>query len=277
MTEAAAAMRDARRRLELAGVPDPGRDVSALLDAAGAGSDLQLSPEVAARFERMVARRIRREPVSHIVGRRAFWMHDFIVSGDVLDPRPETETVVEAAIARPADRVLDLGTGSGCILLSILHEMPHAIGLGTDTSEAALRIAARNAALVGVADRVSWQQADWLRGVAGRFDLVVSNPPYIAAKEMGDLAPELRLWEPEAALTPGGDGLDAYRAIAGSVADHLAPDGRLLLEVGHSQAADVSAILRGAGFEKIAVLPDLGGRDRVVSAEKCRDGARISL
>ncbi len=290
------AMVDARRRLELAGVPDPARDVSVLLDAAGAGIEETLSPEVAAQFERLVARRVRREPVSHLTGRRAFWMHDFIVTPDVLDPRPDTETLVSAALnargdtlrdpARwptetdvavtspsiPFTRVLDLGTGSGCILLSLLHERPTATGVGTDISQAALDVAARNAELVGVAGRVELRRADWLDGVEGAFDLIVSNPPYIAAREMADLQPEVRDWEPHLALTPGGDGLDAYRKIARDAPAHLAPGGWLMVEIGPSQAQAVSALFQAAGLVSISVARDLDGRNRVVSAQK--PGAR---
>ncbi|MCK0166068.1 peptide chain release factor N(5)-glutamine methyltransferase [Jannaschia sp. S6380] len=278
--DVARAVAEARRRLDRAGVPDPGRDAQALLLAVAgreaAGQDT-MSGRVAAAYDRAIARRERREPVSHITGRRAFWMHEFRVSGDVLDPRPETEALIEAAISVPVRRVLDLGTGSGCILLSILHEVADAIGVGTDISAAALDMAAQNADVVGVADRVSWHRSNWLADVTGTFDLIVSNPPYIATSEMADLAPEVREWEPRIALTPGGDGLDAYRIIARDAPAHLVPGGRLLLEIGHAQAAEVSALLRASGFEAVTVHPDLGGRDRVVSAEKCRMGARISL
>ncbi|MEM7644192.1 MAG: peptide chain release factor N(5)-glutamine methyltransferase [Pseudomonadota bacterium] len=274
MTErdARRALQDARRRLDLAGVSDPARDASALLEAAGAGAADRLPPDVAARFEHLVARRVRREPVSHLTGRRAFWMHDFIVTPDVLDPRPDTETLVETArdVLRDAGapRLLDLGTGSGCILLSLLHELPGATGIGTDISSAALDVAWRNADRVGVADRVTFGQADWLRGVAGRFDLIVSNPPYIAEAEMADLQPEVRDWEPHLALTPGGDGLAAYRILARDAPAHLGPGGWLMAEIGHRQAAAVTALWRQAGLTRIGVTRDLNGRDRVVSGQK---------
>lgn len=274
MTErdARRALQDARRRLDLAGVPNPARDASALLEAAGAGAADRLPPDVAARFEHLVARRVRREPVSHLTGRRAFWMHDFIVTPDVLDPRPDTETLVETArdvlLDAEAPRLLDLGTGSGCILLSLLHELPGATGIGTDISSAALDVARRNADRVGVADRVTFGQADWLRGVAGRFDLIVSNPPYIAEAEMADLQPEVRDWEPHLALTPGGDGLAAYRILARDAPAHLGPGGWLMAEIGHRQAAAVTALWRQAGLTRIGVTRDLNGRDRVVSGQK---------
>ncbi|WP_371154445.1 peptide chain release factor N(5)-glutamine methyltransferase [Jannaschia sp. 2305UL9-9] len=269
-TDAVRALAEARRRFEMVGIPDAARDASALMDAAGAGSDLVLSAEVADRFATMVARRTAREPVSHIIGRRAFWMHDFEVTPDVLDPRPDTETLVEAALADGFSTVVDLGTGSGCILLSLLHERPEATGLGTDISEAALAVARRNADRVGVAGRASFLRSDWLSGVTGQVDLIVSNPPYISQDEMVDLSPEV-LHEPHLALTPGGDGLDAYRRIARDAPDHLVPGGRLLVEIGATQASAVSALFEAAGLINIATIRDLPGKDRVVSAQKPAD------
>lgn len=248
----------ARARLAAAGVEDPGGDVARLRRAA---------PDDAT-FAAWVLRRAAREPVSRILGRRAFWAHDFAVTADVLDPRPDTEALVEAALRGPFARVLDLGTGSGCILVSLLHERREATGLGTDISEAALAVAARNAAATGVAPRVAFLRADWLNGVTGTFDLIVSNPPYIAEAEMAGLAPEVGLWEPRGALTPGGDGLDAYRAIVAGAPARLAIGGRLMVEVGWTQAAAVAGLMEGAGLSGIAVTKDLGGRDRVVSGTK---------
>ncbi|MGB3556631.1 MAG: peptide chain release factor N(5)-glutamine methyltransferase [Jannaschia sp.] len=257
MTEA-----EARAVLTAAGVPNAGRDANVLARLAGTG------PDGARRLAELVARRAMREPISHIAGHRAFWMHDFEVSGDVLDPRPETETLVEAALAVPFERVLDLGTGSGCILLSLLHERSEATGLGTDISEAALAVAARNADRIGVAERVTWRRADWLDGVEGAFNLIVSNPPYIAADEMAALAPEVREWEPHLALTPGGDGLAAYRAIAAAAPGRLTPDGWLMAEIGIGQGEAVTALFREAGLGEIRTFADLSGRDRVVSGRK---------
>jgi len=250
------APRDARRLLAHVLGIDPGRLTLVLPDP--------VPDAAAARLDRALARREAREPVSHIVGLRAFFGRDFRVTPDVLDPRPETETLVEAALAAPFARVLDLGTGSGCILLTLLAERPGATGLGTDRSEAALAVARENAARLGV-ETAAFARADWVDGLSGRFDLVVSNPPYIAAHEMEGLAPELG-YEPRAALTDGGDGLGAYRAIAAGAAPFLAPGGRLLLEIGPTQAADVAEIVRRAGLDIRAVHPDLDGRLRVVEA-----------
>lgn len=265
------AMEDARRKFELVGIADPVRDASALYvhiaeETVGAGDTM--SEEVAQAYARAVARRVRREPVSHITGRRAFWMHDFEVTADVLDPRPDTETLVEAALTAPFDRVLDLGTGSGCILLSLLHERPDATGLGTDLSPKALEVARRNADRVGVADRVDWLLSDWFARVEVAFDLIVSNPPYIAAGEIPGLQPEVREWEPMMALTPGGDGLDAYRILARQAAAHLSPGGRLMVEIGHTQAEPVENLFQAAGWAGIRVSNDLAGKNRVIQVEK---------
>ncbi|GIT90422.1 release factor glutamine methyltransferase [Jannaschia pagri] len=258
---------DVRQRLEAAGVPDAVRDAAKLVQAAGAEDAAPLSDRTAATLEALVARRIAREPMSHILGRRAFWMHDFVVTPDVLDPRPDTETLVEAALEGAFDRILDLGTGSGCILASLLHERPRARGVGTDLSEAALAVAQQNLAQVGVADRAELIRSDWFTAVQGPFDLIVSNPPYITAQEMEDLSPEV-LHEPTMALTPGGDGLSAYRAITAEAGRFLTSGGRLLVEIGAGQAGDVVAMFQRAGLRDIRVLKDLPGKDRVVAGQK---------
>ncbi|WP_412506386.1 peptide chain release factor N(5)-glutamine methyltransferase [Roseovarius sp. SYSU LYC5161] len=225
------------------------------------------TPALMEVFLAMADRRARGEPLSKITGTRDFWKHGFRVTRDVLDPRPDTETLVAAAIELPFDRVLDLGTGSGCILLSLLAERPGATGLGTDISAAALDVARENAHRLGVAARVDFRVADWIEGLPGGFDLVVSNPPYIAADEMATLAPELA-HDPAIALTDAGDGLGAYRVIVPGAAGLLRAGGRLMVEIGWRQGAAVSALLRDTGFEDVAILPDLDGRDRVVLGRK---------
>ncbi len=219
-----------------------------------------------ARFEALVARRQAKEPMSHLLGYRDFWAQRFRVTHDVLDPRPETEALVAEALTAPFARVLDLGTGSGAIVLSLLGERPAATGLGVDLSPAALAVARGNAQALGLAARADFALSDWFAAVPGRFDLIVANPPYIAEAEMAGLSPELR-HEPRMALTPGGDGLGAYRTIAAGACDHLTAGGRLLLEIGPTQGAAVCALLAAAGMQAIRVLPDLDGRDRVVAAQ----------
>lgn len=269
---AARALSAAIARLRAAGVQDPARDARRLLAHAARIEASQvtliaqedLAPEVAEAFARMIETRAGRVPVSHIVGYRAFYGRRFGVSGKVLDPRPETELLIEAALSEPFEDVLDLGTGSGAILVTLLAEEPGARGTGTDMSEDACLQASQNAHQHGVAGRARIFRADWLSGVAGAFDLIVSNPPYIAADEMDDLAPEVRRHEPRGALTDEGDGLGAYRVIARDAPRHLRPGGRLIVEIGPSQAAAVSAMFQSARLTEITVLSDLDGRDRVV-------------
>ena len=202
----------------------------------------------------LITRRTNREPVSHITGTRLFWGRPFRVTPDTLDPRPETELLVHTALCAPFATVLDLGTGTGCILLSCLADRPMATGLGTDIDPATLAVAARNAASLGLAARAEFRLSDWCADVTGSFDLILSNPPYIAAAEMADLAPEVRLWEPHRALTPGGDGLAPYRSLAQDAPSRLLPGGRLLRILGHAMGVfpliDVAGAGRGAGEQQ---------------------------
>jgi release factor glutamine methyltransferase len=266
-------------RLAHAGVPNPERDARLLLRWAAQMDGAQLSvvltePAAAheiSRFERAIEARERRIPVSHITGEREFWGRRFQVNNAVLDPRPETETLIAHALqGPPAVRALDLGTGSGCILLTLLAEWPQARGVGVDNSAAALAVAARNASHLGVAERAELTLGDWCAGLQGQFDLIVANPPYIAADELATLSLEVRLHEPLSALCPdgdtGGDGLGAYRRIVAGIGPLLAPGGRLLMETGPRQGAAVRQILVDAGMTVTAILPDMDGRDRVICA-----------
>lgn len=256
-------------RLAAAGIEGAARDADRIL-AAVLGIEpgrlrlleRDLTGDEMRRLDQGLAARAARRPVAQIVGYRDFYDHRFRVTRDTLDPRPETEVLVRAALDLPWASVLDLGTGTGAILISLLAARPGAAGLGTDLSEAALAVARENAQTIGVPAR--FVRADWFEGVTGRFDLIVSNPPYIALSEMAGLSPDVRDWEPHAALTDGADGLGAYRAIAGGLFRHLAPGGRLLVEIGPAQGAAVSAILADAGA-RTRVIADLDGRDRVVS------------
>ncbi|UXX83937.1 peptide chain release factor N(5)-glutamine methyltransferase [Roseovarius pelagicus] len=258
-----------------AGIDSAARDARRLMaHALGVGPDritLHLRDELEAGPEAVyfadLSERAERRPVSHLVGGRDFYGRWFSVNEDVLDPRPETETLIAAALELTFRDVLDLGTGTGCILLILLAENPTATGIGVDVSAAALRVAKRNADALGVADRCALVVSDWWQGVAGQFDLIVSNPPYIAAAEMAGLAPELG-FEPRMALTDEKDGLSAYRIIAGGAGAHLAPDGMLMVEIGHSQGGAVAAMLQDAGFVDVQIRTDLDGRDRVVMGRK---------
>ncbi|CAA7612942.1 peptide chain release factor N(5)-glutamine methyltransferase [Magnetospirillum sp. SS-4] len=232
----------------------------------------QLEPSAAeaGRFEALLERRLSRRPMSQVLGRRGFWTLELAVSADTLTPRPDTETVVEAVLAALAGdrgrprRVLDLGTGTGCILLALLSELGFASGLGIDRSDAALAVARRNAEALGLAGRAAFQSGDWGRGLAGVFDVIVSNPPYIPDAEIDGLEPEVARFEPRLALAGGADGLDCYRALAPDIARLLAPGGVAALEVGAGQAGDVAALLGAAGLEQREIRRDLGGIDRCV-------------
>lgn len=254
----AGAARDARVIMAASLGIDPGRVTLHLQD------DIEAPLEI--RFFALIQQRAERVPVSHIVGGRMFYGRWFAVNGDVLDPRPETETLIETALAAPFQKVLDLGTGSGAILVTLLAERPGATGTATDISAAALRVAEQNAGALGVADRMTLVKSDWFAGVGGQFDLIVSNPPYIARAEMDDLAEELT-FEPRTALTDEADGLSAYYTIAEGAGEHLMPGGRLMVEIGRTQAVAVTDIFAEAGFADIQILPDMDGRDRVVSAK----------
>lgn len=252
-------LRVATARLAEAGIPDPGREAR-ILWRANPSTDRD-------SFLALIAQRARRVPMSHILGYRDFYDHRFIVTPDVLDPRPDTETLIAAALEAPFTRVLDLGTGSGCILLSLVAARAGARGTGTDISDAALDVARQNAARLAVADRVALVRSDWFAAVEGTFDLIVSNPPYIAAAEMDTLQPEVKFHEPRIALTDEADGLRAYRQITAGAPDHLVTGGRLMVEIGPTQAQAVSGMMQEAGLQQIRVITDLDGRNRVVAGQ----------
>ena len=221
------------------------------------------------RFEALVARRGRREPVARIVGRREFWGLDLEVAPAVLVPRPESELLVETALARLGDRttrweLADVGTGSGCLAIALARELPRARVAATDVCPDALAVARRNAARHGAADRVTFHHTDLLDGLPGPFDLIVSNPPYVPDGVIGTLAPEVRRHEPAAALRGGPDGLDTVRRLVAAAADRLRPGGWLVMEVGARQSGDAAAVARRAGLHVVAVRPDLQGIPRAV-------------
>ncbi len=224
----------------------------------------------AAALDAVVARRLRREPVSRIRGFREFYGLDFQIGPATLDPRPDTETIVEAAlrlrVPGKAAQILDLGTGSGCILLAILSAWPEARGVGIDLAADAVEVARGNANRLGLAQRATFVQGDWCEGLIGRFDVIVSNPPYIPDGDIPSLEPEVCDFEPPAALRGGKDGLDAYRALAPQFPARLEAGGTVLLEVGQGQAQDVAEILAAHELPHAAFYEDLGGVTRVVAA-----------
>ena len=274
------ALETARAKLAAAGVTDSRLDAEHLLrhvsrwDAAALilGMRGDLSDTDQAAFERLVDARATRVPLQHLTGEQAFWRHVFRVTPDVLVPRPETELVVEAALEAvrgvTAPRIFDVGTGSGCIALSLAAERPDAVVHAVDLSPAALAVARDNAQRLGLADRVRFHEGDLLAPVADEppFDVIASNPPYVGADELASLAPEVRDHEPRMALTPPGDRASVYRRLAAAAADHLAPGGVLIVEIGQGMEAEVARVFTEAGLEVVRVLPDLQGIPRTVVA-----------
>ncbi len=266
----------------LAGIEDDKVDARALLclalriDRARllADSERLLEAREIDAISALAARRLKREPVSRIRGRKEFWNLMLDVTPAVLTPRPETETVVEAALdALGRDgkkmehlRILDIGTGSGALLLSLLSELPHAAGVGTDISQAALEVARSNAERNGLDDRCSFVACDIVKGVDGTFDLIVSNPPYVVRSDIVALDPEVRDYAPRLALDGGADGLDAYRAIATQTPHLLAPAGRLIVELGAGQEPAVRTIFTKAGLKVASTHEDLAGIPRALTA-----------
>lgn len=253
------------------------RDARVLLaHALGIGADRLtlvlpdlVAPDAVEKFQTCVQARLNRQPVAQIIGKRLFWGREFQVTGDVLDPRPETETLIALALEEAVpERILDLGVGSGCILLTLLAEIPEATGLGADLSTAACAVARQNMQALGLQARGEIVQSDWFSNIGGKFDLVVSNPPYITRSEMAGLAPEVAKWEPEIALTPGGDGLAAYRVLAKGLSQVLARNGVALFEFGRDQGLDVTAIFAAAGFGDLQVFQDLNGHDRIIRVKR---------
>ena len=269
------ALASATARLNQAGLESGARDARALMAAAlGIPADritLRLEEHLPTsnllEFEVFLEQRLARRPVGHILGKRRFWGREFIVSPYVLDPRPETEILIATALEEGlSHRILDLGTGSGIIAVTLLAEWRNSVAVATDISKEALGVADANAILAGVERRLETVESSWFEAVTGSFDLITSNPPYVSASEFKELAPEVRLHDPTVALTDGADGLSAFRAIAGGLRRFLEPDGRVLVEIGPDQAAVVSRIFMDIGLECVAVHRDFDGRDRVVSA-----------
>lgn len=268
----------ARDRLKAAGVDGPVIDARLLVEAAAEATrtDIitdphrELTTPQQAMLEDYVSRREAREPVSHILGRKGFWKIMVGVNRSVLTPRPESEVIVDLALRAFEEamhfRVLDLGVGSGAIILAILAERPGAKGLGVDISEEALAVARDNAAHLGLAGRLALLRSDWTSGLAeGEFDLVVSNPPYIASHIIETLEPEVAVHEPRLALDGGRDGLDAYRALAPEILRVLKPSGVFAVEIGFDQKDAVEGLFRAAGALNVVTVKDLSDKDRVVT------------
>ncbi len=273
-----AARRDLTDQFRAARLETPDLDARILLMAATGlcHADLitrngdRLSPGNSEKLAVMAERRLAGEPIDHILGYREFYGYRFEVTKDVLSPRPETELLVEVALAAiknvKTPHILDLGTGSGAIVVSILAENPSATGIAVDLSEDALKIAQTNARTHNVNRRLDFLQGSWFEPITGHFDIILSNPPYITDAAMGQLSREVANFDPDIALRGGPDGLEAYRAIIGGASAHLKPGGCLIFEIGYDQGQAVTALLKAANFRDIDLARDLAGHDRVIRA-----------
>ncbi|MBV9252102.1 MAG: peptide chain release factor N(5)-glutamine methyltransferase [Acetobacteraceae bacterium] len=259
--------------LMAAGIENPRREARLLLAHVIGGGTEELLRDLAApaditAYNTLLDRRCRREPLAFILGRRGFWTMDLMVSRATLIPRPETETLIEAArawfLGHPGpDRILDLGTGTGCLLLAALSEFPQAFGVGVDVVPEAARLAAANSAVTGLADRATFLCGCWADALSGTFDLVLCNPPYIRSAQISGLMPEVACHEPPSALDGGPDGLDAYRTLASVLPHIMSSDALAVLELGAGQAENVADLARCCGFSA-TTRPDLSGMPRAV-------------
>ena len=279
------ALASVRSMLRDAGVDDPRLDARVLV-AHVLGCDKahlwgfperRLTRAQTEGLRSLAARRAGRAPMAQVLGVREFWSLDLRVTADVLTPRPDSEAVVSCCLDLAASRgapsrIVDLGTGSGCLLIPLLLAWPRCLGLGVDRWEAALDIARDNARRHGLGGRARFERGDWLARVGGRFDLIVANPPYVPSGDLADLEPEVARHEPRVALDGGPDGLDCYRAILPGVADRLAPGGSVVLEHGEGQGPALESLASRSGFEAVSVVTDLSGRRRGL-ALRPRDGA----
>ncbi len=265
------------RRLAAAGIAEARREAR-LVVALAMGvepavtlgwPERRLDAAAAARLAVLAQRRAAREPYARLAGRRPFWTLDLALSPATLDPRPDSETLIEAALALLPDRsaplrLLDFGTGSGCLLLALLSEFPEARGIGIDVMPGAVAVARRNAAAAGLAGRAAFAVGDWGGALGGTADVIVANPPYICSGDIDSLAPEVARYEPRMALDGGSDGLDAYRRLAGDTARLLRSGGLGLFELGEGQAAAVAHLMSGAGLAVKEIRRDLAGIERVL-------------
>jgi release factor glutamine methyltransferase len=272
-------LKDTVRRFREAQLDSPVLDARLLVEfglgldwaALFTGPDRALAQLEKDTLEALIQRRLNHEPVSRIIGRRAFWKLELGISPATLDPRADTETLIMAVLKlRPdqqaAYRILDLGTGSGAILLALLHEYPNASGIGIDVSADAIAVAETNAVTHGMQRRAEFITRDWSGGIEGRFDIVVSNPPYIRSGDIANLAPDVRNFDPLHALDGGSDGLDAYRTLAKVLPGVTAPTGVIALEVGFGQASEVEAIVQPLDLHNLQRWKDIAGIERVITA-----------
>tara|TARA_Y100000739_G_scaffold110707_1_gene95089 strand:+ start:1220 stop:2050 length:831 start_codon:yes stop_codon:yes gene_type:complete len=262
-------------KLRECGISDPIRDARLLLadclelrtQNLNLLNDSYISEIKISKFRRMVKERCKRKPVSKILGYRSFWGRDFEINENVLDPRGDTETLIELILDCKFENMLELGTGSGAIAITVLAERPEVTCVATDISEYALKTASANSKRHGVESRLKLLHSNWFEKISGSFDVIVSNPPYISSEEYAQLSAEVVKYDPKISLTLGGDGLEAYREILSQALEKLSKNGHIFLEIGYTQANAVGHLFREAGFQQIKVHKDLGSRDRVISAK----------
>jgi release factor glutamine methyltransferase len=262
-----------RERLKEVGISNSARESKKLLafvtnheySALNWMQEFKISKEIKFKFIDLIEKRVSGAPISKIIGKRLFFNSEFFVNENVLDPRPETEVLISVALEKNFSTVLDLGTGTGCIVISLLKERPDVIGVSVDISKECLNVAKINAETNGVLDRVKFIHSDWFSNVTSRFDLIVSNPPYIGLSELNDLSREVKNFDPKVALFGGRDGLNCYEAIFNDVSRFLNPGGRLITEVGYAQSSIVKKFFLNSGFIDIKVTKDLDLNNRVVS------------
>ena len=223
--------------------------------------------DISASLEKLISRRINREPIAKILGKRQFWGRTFFISEDVLDPRGDTETLINYVKDRPVRSVLDLGTGSGVIAISLACEWKEVHVVATDISEAALLVAQKNARYFNVQDKIDFLKSDWFEAIEGKFDLIISNPPYIGLSESSEISQEVLNYDPDIALFAGSDGLEAYERIIPQLTKFLNPGGTVVLEIGASQSDSVKTLMNSCGLSEVKTLKDLARKDRLVTAK----------
>ena len=273
--------RESANRLRKVGIKTPLLDARVLLqevlkinyETLLTSANRVITPEEIEQFDELIGRRLKREPVAKILGYKEFWSMKFKTTKDTLDPRPESETLVEAVIRNNKDRkkelkILDLGTGSGCLILSLLKEFPNAKGLGVDISIDALRVAAENSEELGLDERVNFIQSNWLKNVKDRFDIIISNPPYIKTEAIDFLPAEARLYDPKIALDGGRDGMKIYRELLPEIPEKLSLSGKCYFEIGKWQDHLIEDLLKENGYEITEVINDLAGIPRVIGFQK---------
>ena len=266
---------DATLKLSISAIDNAARDARILVAHALGIPKSQLTlntnenvpEETRSSLEKLISRRINREPIAKILGKRQFWGRTFFINEDVLDPRGDTETLIDHVIDRPVRSVLELGTGSGVIAISLACEWKEVNVVATDISEAALLVAQKNAKNFDVEDKIDFLKSDWFEAIEGKFDLIISNPPYIGLSEISEISQEVLNYDPDLALFAGCYGLDSYERIIPHVTKFLKPGGIVVFEIGASQSESVKTLMNSSGLSEVKTFKDLAGKDRLVTAK----------